>query len=80
MQHPHDDETIGVAGGELLVLVVPNAKHHSAIVAFECLVHSEIAWCCHALGAFGFGCSRDEFENLNVKERLVLVGATKKER
>ena len=43
VEHPYNDETLLVTGGQLLVLVVPLKDHDVALVALQVLVHGQVA-------------------------------------
>lgn len=43
VQHPHDDEPLLVAGGQLAVVLVPARHQHRAVVPFQGLVHAQVA-------------------------------------
>jgi hypothetical protein len=39
VKHPHDNETILIAGCELLVDLIPSNNLDLSTVAFQCLIH-----------------------------------------
>jgi len=46
VKHPHDNETILIAGCELLVDLIPSNNLDLSTVAFQCLIHWQIRWGC----------------------------------
>mmetsp|Transcript_83961 Transcript_83961/g.271329 ORF Transcript_83961/g.271329 Transcript_83961/m.271329 type:complete len:442 (+) Transcript_83961:2758-4083(+) len=49
VQHPDDDKTVLVAGGELSEVVIPRDDHDVALVPLQGLVHGQVALCARGL-------------------------------